>query len=82
MWTTAARLLTLAVILILVVVHVAWDGLPEKPVTSTASVHVLAPTDVADRPTLFELMDPETASEARPVVVRDPAADEPADEEP
>ena len=82
MWTTAARLLTLAVILILVAVHVVWDALPEKPVTSTASVHVFAPTDMAAPPTVFDLADPETAPGARPVTVRDPGPGERADQDP
>ena len=81
MWMANTRLLTLAVILALVVGHYVWSALPYETAPVAASVQAIVPTESLDRPMLFELMDPETGSDAPPVMVRDVPIDQPADEE-
>ena len=80
MWMTNTRLLTLVVILLLVVTHYvgATLTLDATPVAST--VQAVVPAESWSRPTLFELMDPATDSEAPPVVVRETPTDQPTEE--
>lgn len=80
MWMTNTRLLTLVVILLLVVTHYvgATLTLDATPVAFTAQAVV--PTESWSRPTLFELMDPATGSEAQSVVVRETPTNQPTEE--
>ena len=81
MWMANTRLLTLAVILALVAGHYVWSSLPQDTTQVAVSVQAIVPAESWDRPTLFELMDPETESEAPPVAVRESPIDQPAEEE-
>lgn len=78
MWMANTRLLTLAAIVLLVVAHLLWTALPQEagPLAATASVR---PAESWDRPTLFELMDPSTGSEAAPVLVAEEQDEDTAD---
>ena len=81
MWMANTRLLTLAVILALVAGHYVWSSLPQDTTQVTASVQAIGPTESWDRPLIFELMDPETESDAPPVAVRESPIDQPVEED-